>query len=110
MDSRQQAIFSYLKRRHSDGLPPPTLREIGEACDISSTSVVSYNVDALVDAGLVVRYRDAARGVMLKGQTPGVSSDQLSAENEQLRRRLKVAEMQITALRRQVAALLGAGV
>lgn len=105
MTERQQAIIAFLKRRQSAGLPPPTIREIGENCDISSTSVVSANVDQLVKAGLVVRYRDSARGIMLKGAEGPVTPDQLSAENEQLRRKLKVAEMQVTALRRQVAAL-----
>lgn len=105
MTERQEAILVFLKRRHAEGLPPPTIREIGEECDITSTSVVSNNVDCLVQAGLVVRYRDSARGIMLKGETGVVSPAQLAAENEQLRRKLKATEMQVTALRRQVAAL-----
>lgn len=108
MTNRQLAILAFLKRRQGTGLPPPTIREIGEECDITSTSVVSRNVDQLVQAGLVVRYREAARGIMLKGEIGAVSATQLRAENEQLRKRLKVAEMQVTALRRQLAAIRGA--
>ena len=34
---------------------PPTIREIGEACGISSTSLVSYYLDVLELAGLIER-------------------------------------------------------
>jgi len=34
---------------------PPTIREIGDACGISSTSLVSYYLDELTNAGLIER-------------------------------------------------------
>jgi repressor LexA len=44
---------------------PPTIREIGEAVGISSTSVVNYNLNALQKADLIIRDRTVSRGIRL---------------------------------------------
>jgi repressor LexA len=44
---------------------PPSIREIGEAVGISSTSVVSYNLKVLEQKGYLVRSRDVSRGLRL---------------------------------------------
>lgn len=100
MTPRQTAIMAYLRRRQSGNLPPPTYREIGDACDISSTSVVKANVDALARRRLVIR-QPGARGVML----PGESREDLEVEVSRLRRALEVRAAQVKALRRQVEML-----
>ena len=41
----------------------PTMREIGEAVGISSTSHVSYWIDRLVEQGKVTKQRNIARSV-----------------------------------------------
>ncbi len=49
---------------HDHGFPP-TIREIGEATDIDSTSVVNYNLNKLSEAGFVERTDAKARGLRL---------------------------------------------
>jgi repressor LexA len=65
LSERQQRILGfirdYLSRRHF----PPTIREIGESVGISSTSVVTYNLDALERKGLLVRDDEISRGIRL---------------------------------------------
>jgi repressor LexA len=47
---------------------PPTVREIGEAAGISSTSVVDYNLNVLEKAGRIRRDREISRGIELLGE------------------------------------------
>ncbi|MDD2922947.1 MAG: transcriptional repressor LexA, partial [Anaerolineales bacterium] len=49
---------------------PPSIREIGEACDISSTSVVNYYLDQLEKSGNIERDRKISRGVRLTNSAP----------------------------------------
>jgi repressor LexA len=44
---------------------PPTIREIGAAVGISSTSVVNYNLDQLEKKGHIIRNREVSRGLRL---------------------------------------------
>jgi repressor LexA len=44
---------------------PPTIREIGKACEISSTSVVNYNLNILEHKGFLARDREVSRGLRL---------------------------------------------
>ena len=44
---------------------PPTVRDIQKACDISSTSVVDYNLKILERDGYLNRRPDVARGIEL---------------------------------------------
>jgi repressor LexA len=55
---------------------PPTIREIGEAVGISSTSVVTYNLDILERRGLIARDRDKSRGLRLNID---LSDDEIAA-------------------------------
>ncbi len=52
---------------------PPTIREIGEECDIGSTSVVNYNLNKLVDAGYIERSGKVSRGLRIVARIPGMS-------------------------------------
>jgi repressor LexA len=65
LSERQSKIFSFLRTFTLDNGYPPTIREIGEAVGISSTSVVNYNLDALQRAGLIFRDRTVSRGIRL---------------------------------------------
>ena len=65
LSERQSKILSFLKTFTLDNGYPPTIREIGEAVGISSTSVVNYNLDALQRAGHIVRDRTVSRGIRL---------------------------------------------
>ncbi|HZP25487.1 MAG TPA: transcriptional repressor LexA [Dehalococcoidia bacterium] len=44
---------------------PPSIRQIQEACGISSTSVVDYNLRILEKQGLIRRDREVSRGIEL---------------------------------------------
>lgn len=65
LSERQSKIFSFLKTFTLDNGYPPTIREIGEAVGITSTSVVNYNLDALQRLGYIYRDRTVSRGIRL---------------------------------------------
>ena len=43
LSDRQQRMYDFIRQFFQENQYPPTIREIGEAVDISSTSVVNYN-------------------------------------------------------------------
>lgn len=55
LSERQQRILDYVALVTTRDDRAPSLREITDACEISSTSVVDYNVDQLVKRGLLAR-------------------------------------------------------
>jgi repressor LexA len=63
---RHQKILEYLDERQSKGYPP-SIREIGEATDISSTSVVTYYLKQLEEWGYIVRDAKFSRALRLSG-------------------------------------------
>lgn len=65
LSERQSKILSFLRTFTLDNGYPPTIREIGEAVGISSTSVVNYNLDALQRGGHIYRDRTVSRGIRL---------------------------------------------
>ena len=46
---------------------PPTVRDIQAGCDLSSTSVVKYNLDRLSEAGHLNRDSEVSRGLAIPG-------------------------------------------
>ena len=66
LSERQQKILDFVKSFTLDNGYPPTIREIGKAVNISSTSVVNYNLDALQRAGFIYRDRTVSRGIRLR--------------------------------------------
>ncbi len=53
LSPRQERILAYLRGYVSEHGWPPSNREIGRACGISSTSVVAYNLHALQRRGYI---------------------------------------------------------
>ena len=47
LSQRQKRILQFIRDHQSEHGYPPTIREIGNAADISSTSVVDYNLRVL---------------------------------------------------------------
>jgi len=68
MTPRRQRILSFLQEFYSDNGIPPTVRDIQKACEISSTSVVDYNLEKLRQAGYINRRHDVARGIEILDQ------------------------------------------
>jgi repressor LexA len=72
LSDKQKRIHNYLTRYVSDNGYPPSIREIQQACKISSTSVVDYNLNILENRGMLERRSDVSRGIKLVGKTPAV--------------------------------------
>ena len=65
LSDRQKRILEFIQRFAADNGYPPSIREIGDAADISSTSVVNYNLNRLVDEGFLTRDQNVSRGLRL---------------------------------------------
>ncbi len=71
LSTKQQAILNFLREYQERKPYPPSVREIQEACGISSTSVVDYNLRQLERMGYIRRDRDISRGIeLLVGGAP----------------------------------------
>jgi len=67
LSERQQNIMHFLKVFALDNGYPPTIRQIGAAVSITSTSVVNYNLNILQKAGYISRDPTVSRGIRLTG-------------------------------------------
>ena len=66
---RRQQILEFIQEFITENGIPPTVRDIQRACDVSSTSVVDYNLHKLRQAGYLNRRPDVARGIELLDET-----------------------------------------
>jgi len=69
MSGRQKRIIKFIERFLSDNGYPPSIRDIQAGCDISSTSVVDYNLNILESRGHIRRHADVSRGITLLTRT-----------------------------------------
>jgi repressor LexA len=65
LSERQKNILAYIQEYVAEFRRPPTIREIGSAVNISSTSVVNYNLTKLKERGLLERDAEVSRGLRL---------------------------------------------
>jgi len=65
LSTRQENILRFIWERMQQESRPPTIREIGGALNISSTSVVNYNLSRLEEKGLLERDKTVSRGLRL---------------------------------------------
>jgi repressor LexA len=65
LSERQTRMIEFIRRFTSEKGYPPTIRQIGEAAGISSTSVVNYNLNKLEKDGHLTRDLKVSRGVRL---------------------------------------------
>jgi len=68
LSAKQQAILSFIREFISQHDYPPSIRDIQEGCQISSTSVVDYNLKALERLGHIRRDREVSRAIELVGR------------------------------------------
>ncbi|MEI2688290.1 MAG: transcriptional repressor LexA [Anaerolineae bacterium] len=66
LSDRQKRMLKFIREFAEENQYPPTIREIGVAVDISSTSVVNYNLNKLVEAGLIERNKEVSRGIRMQ--------------------------------------------
>jgi repressor LexA len=71
LSERQRDILSFIEefRDENDGIAP-SIRQIQEKLDISSTSVVAYNLKALETRGMLKRKGKISRGITLPSTLP----------------------------------------
>lgn len=69
LSSRQQQIIDFIHSFWTDNGYPPTVRDIVSGCNISSTSVVDYNLDILERKGYIRRHSSVSRGIELLNRT-----------------------------------------
>jgi repressor LexA len=67
LGERHQRILDFIDAYQRKHKHPPSIREIGENCGISSTSVVNYYLDQLEKSGHIERDRKISRGLRLSG-------------------------------------------
>lgn len=65
LSERQRKILKFIEDFSGAHGYPPTIRQIGKEVDISSTSVVSYNLKKLAKEGFLDRQPEVSRGIRL---------------------------------------------
>src|SRR4029078_12591551 len=65
LSAKQQGILKFMREFIDDHDYPPSIRDIQVGCDISSTSVVDYNLKRLEEKGLIRRDREVSRAIEL---------------------------------------------
>jgi repressor LexA len=65
LSSKQEGILRFMREFIDEHEYPPSIRDIQIGCDISSTSVVDYNLKALERLGYIRRDREVSRAIEL---------------------------------------------
>lgn len=73
LTEKQKAVFDYIKEIISVRGVAPSVREIGEAVGLRSTSSVQYNLNALEDMGYIKRDANLKRTIRIAGSAESVS-------------------------------------
>lgn len=73
INKKQNEIFEYIKSVISDRGIAPSVREIGKAVGLSSTSSVQYNLNALEQAGYIKRDANLKRTIRICAGSQPVS-------------------------------------
>lgn len=68
LSRRQRSILDFIEGFLTDNDYPPTIRDIQRELDISSTSVVDYNLKVLEERNYIRRNRNISRGIELVGR------------------------------------------
>jgi repressor LexA len=68
LSSRQERMLAFIREFLTENGYPPSIREIGKAVGISSTSVVNYNLNILEKKEFIGRDRTVSRGIRLLGE------------------------------------------
>jgi len=85
LSKRQLKILEYISKYIHDSGRPPTIREIGQAADISSTSVVTYNLNKLDERGFLDRDAEVSRGLRLTEKAEAIFGQIVEAAENLIR-------------------------
>lgn len=72
LNDTQRRIYDFLVERSADGIPP-SVREIGTAVGLRSTSSVQANLDALEKKGYITRDPMLKRSIRIVGQNDNIT-------------------------------------
>lgn len=72
INETQKKIYEFLVERSQDGVPP-SVREIGAAVGLKSTSSVQTNLDTLEKAGYIMRDPLLKRSIRILGQAENIT-------------------------------------
>jgi len=78
LSDRQKSMLAFIAEFVEENNYPPSIRDIGTACSISSTSVVKYNLTKLERDKLIRREKEVSRGLSLdwaRLQEAGLADD-----------------------------------
>ena len=78
LSGKQADILDFLKEFLQEKDYPPSIRDIQVGCDVSSTSVVDYNLKALERLGFIRRDREVSRAIELLDRSGGRRSRTVS--------------------------------
>jgi repressor LexA len=70
LSRKQRQAVDFIGRFLAKKGYPPTIRDIVAGCNLSSTSVASYNLNILEKLGYIRRQRDISRGIELLSRSP----------------------------------------
>ncbi|HEX9117334.1 MAG TPA: transcriptional repressor LexA [Anaerolineae bacterium] len=84
LSERQQRILAFIEQYSDENGYPPTIREIGKAAGISSTSVVKYNLERLKEKGCIDRSKEVSRGLRLVKKTSPAPAEETGAAIRQM--------------------------
>lgn len=73
LTQKQNDIFEYIKDKISQTGVAPSVREIGEAVGLRSTSSVQYNLNALEEAGYIKRDANLKRTIRIAGSAESIA-------------------------------------
>ncbi len=65
LSDKQQRILAFVESFLQEHDYPPSIRDIQQGCEISSTSVVDYNLKRLEERGMIRRDREISRAIQL---------------------------------------------
>ena len=77
LSDKQQCMLAFIRDFLDEHQYPPTVRDIQAGCEISSTSVVDYNLRILQREGHLRRDAEVSRGIELLGGSVGGSLAEL---------------------------------
>ncbi|MBI2847380.1 MAG: repressor LexA [Chloroflexi bacterium] len=67
LSAKQKLMLEFIRKFFEEKDRPPTIRDIQRGCNLSSTSVVEYNLRILEREGFLKRDRVVSRGIELLG-------------------------------------------
>ena len=71
LSAKQQGILKFMREFIDEHDYPPSIRDIQVGCDVSSTSVVDYNLKALERLGYIRRDREVSRAIEVLDRAGG---------------------------------------